>query len=202
MLRTTIFPAQDHVRTPWRNRLGTTVELAKEDGPDGFDWRLSIADISADGPFSQFPGYRRIISVVEGSGMSLTVNGRTGDAIGPFAPFTFDGADRTECELPDGPIRDFNLIYRDDRVSARLRWIRGGDEIRHSDEIRPGAPASTRMIFNAGPDLSVSPCGDGEPATPLTLGHFDLLRLDGPDAPAVTVSGPEDAVWCVVEIRV
>ncbi|GAB3560893.1 HutD/Ves family protein [Spelaeicoccus albus] len=198
MIRTTVFPAAEHVRTPWRNGRGTTVELARQDGPDGFDWRLSIADISSEGEFSRFPGYRRVISTVEGAGMRLTVNDVPGDDLHRFVPFWFDGADHTECELLDGPIRDFNLIYRGDRVAAHLEWCRP------ESDAHLVSRAATTLLFNAGADLTVQLSdGQGESGTSLTLGHFDLMRLDAHDAPAAThrLSGAPDSDYCVVEIE-
>lgn len=198
MTQATIIPASEHVRAPWRNGGGTTVELAKDGGPDGFDWRLSIADILAAGTFSTFEGYRRIISTVEGAGMRLTVNGRSSGDLQQFVPFVFDGADQTECTLLDGPIRDFNLIYRGDRVTARLRWIRP------EDETRLRSPAATLLVFNAGAEISVRLSNAGDSGSALSLGRFDLVRLDAADGPeseqVVDISGTPDAVFCVVEI--
>ncbi len=44
---------------PWRNGKGNTIELLKEDLPnrDGFAWRLSMADVTSDGEFSNFSDY-------------------------------------------------------------------------------------------------------------------------------------------------
>ena len=46
----------DYVRMPWKNGGGQTTEIVVH--PAGatlaeFDWRVSIADVDADGPFSQ-----------------------------------------------------------------------------------------------------------------------------------------------------
>lgn len=197
MTRTTIIPESDHVRTPWRNGGGTTVELARsDDGPDGFDWRLSIADITSDGGFSQFPGYRRMISTVEGAGMRLDVDGRTSGDLALFVPFSFDGANETECTLLDGPIRDFNLIYRADRVSARLQWVRP------DSGMRLVSPAATLLVFNAGAELTVGiDTGHAGPETPPTLGHFDMLRVESGRPPVtLDLSGTQDAVCCLVEL--
>lgn len=130
--------------------------------------------------------------------MRLSVNGTPTDDLRQFVPFTFDGADRTECALLDGPIRDFNLIYRDDRVSARLQWIRPEGETRLT------SPAATMLVFNAGPEISVHLRGSRDSGSALSLGHFDLMRLDGEDERAAEraadISGAPDAVCCVIEI--
>ena len=56
---------------PWKNGGGVTREIAAhppEAGLDGFDWRLSMADVASDGPFSAFPGIDRTLTVIEGAG--------------------------------------------------------------------------------------------------------------------------------------
>ena len=50
---------------PWRNGGGVTREILASggSGSDGFDWRISIADVSEPGPFSAFPGFDRVITL-------------------------------------------------------------------------------------------------------------------------------------------
>ena len=69
---------------PWRNGGGTTQEVACNPGGSSaaFDWRLSLADVGQDGAFSAFTGYQRILTVLEGRGIELTVDGRRQGAIG------------------------------------------------------------------------------------------------------------------------
>lgn len=43
--------------SPWRNGGGATREVARHPqgaAADGFEWRVSVADIGADGPFSAY----------------------------------------------------------------------------------------------------------------------------------------------------
>lgn len=121
MAKITHLTSADYVRQPWRNGGGTTTELARDGGTDRWLWRLSVADVDRSGPFSDFTGYRRIIMLLEGSGMSLSF------ACAPpvvldrrYRPFAFDGGIRTECMLLDGPVRDMNLIVDDTNVDASL----------------------------------------------------------------------------------
>ena len=52
----------DAVERPWRNGGGVTRELASSpEGVDDFDWRVSIAEVTASGDFSRFPGVDRTI---------------------------------------------------------------------------------------------------------------------------------------------
>jgi environmental stress-induced protein Ves len=101
----------DYQRMPWKNGGGTTTEIWRAASPDGeMLWRLSIADVASDGPFSAFPGVDRFIMVIEGKGMELTVGGRPRRLDDLFKPFAFSGDAKTDCRLIAGPIRDFNLM--------------------------------------------------------------------------------------------
>lgn len=61
----------------WHNGQGTTREIMREDNASGsrFRWRLSMADITCDAPFSAYGGYQRILSLLEGPGLRLTIDG-------------------------------------------------------------------------------------------------------------------------------
>lgn len=114
--------------TPWRNGGGATCEIAcwpPGAGMDDFDWRLSVARIAADGPFSLFPGVDRSILLLEGDGVRL--RSRTGGLDHrldrPWVPFGFSGDLALECALLGGPSRDFNVMVRRGRMRAQLRVL-------------------------------------------------------------------------------
>lgn len=100
---------------PWRNGGGLTREVAAwPPGAAAFDWRVSVAEIDADGPFSGFPGLSRHIALLRGAGLRLR-DGAGGpehrlDALG--ALFAFDGASAVRATLPGGPVRVLNLMCR------------------------------------------------------------------------------------------
>ncbi|MBA4099939.1 MAG: hypothetical protein C0484_24595 [Rhodospirillum sp.] len=107
-----ILRASDYQRMPWKNGGGTTTEIWKSASPAGeMLWRLSIADVASDGPFSKFHGIDRWIMVVSGKGMELTIEGLGAKRLDrPFEPLFFPGDAKTDCRLIDGPIRDFNFM--------------------------------------------------------------------------------------------
>ena len=107
-----ILRSSDYQRMPWKNGGGTTTEIWKAASPAGeMLWRLSIAHIASDGPFSEFPGIDRWIMVVSGNGMELTIEGLGAKRLDrPFEPLFFPGDAKTDCRLIDGPIRDFNFM--------------------------------------------------------------------------------------------
>ena len=120
-----VLRSSDYQRMPWKNGGGTTTEIWKAISPDGeMLWRLSIADVASDGPFSEFPGIDRWIMLIEGNGMELTIDGQVRRIANPFEPFAFSGDARTDCRLIAGPIRDFNLMMVRSYASGGLRISR------------------------------------------------------------------------------
>jgi environmental stress-induced protein Ves len=113
---------------PWRNGGGTTWEIARGrvDGQDDGDWhwRFSLAEIAADGPFSAFPHVDRLLTVVAGAGIALTVDGAPPRRLHQGDDIQFPGEADVGCVLLAGPTRDLNLMV--DRRAARL--VPGGEE--------------------------------------------------------------------------
>ncbi|MCK1792122.1 HutD/Ves family protein [Pseudomonas violetae] len=163
-----VLRAADYPRMPWKNGGGSTEEITRDagDGLDGFGWRLSIADIGESGGFSTFAGYQRIITVLQGEGMTLSVDGQATRALLPLDPFAFSGKSLVSCTLLGGPIRDFNLIYAPQRYSARLQWLAG--------EQRFFSAAGTVLVFSVTESLEVRVGNIAQ-----QLGQHDCLQLDG-----------------------
>ena len=91
---------------PWANGGGTTRELARAD--DG-SWRISLADVAADGPFSTFAGRRRLLTVVDGPVLALDVDGEA-HVVEPQRPFAFSGDATVVASVPEGPVRALNVV--------------------------------------------------------------------------------------------
>lgn len=112
--------AADYHVMPWKNGLGATMQMAIE--PPGarfpdtpFLWRLSSAPVAADGPFSVFAGYDRLLTIWHGAGLLLN-----GEPLLPGEVARFAGDRATHGALIDGPVRDFGVIFARDRLRARL----------------------------------------------------------------------------------
>ena len=128
------FNRQDLVATPWKNGAGLTREIVCEPaGSDmsSFDWRMSIAHIGQDGPFSLFPGVDRVITLLEGAGMRLL-----GQAAGldhrldqPLQPFAFAGDVALQGHLLGGECHDFNVMTRRGRCQAKVRVCRSATSL-------------------------------------------------------------------------
>ena len=101
---------------PWRNGGGVTRELASHpraaSAQDGvWDWRVSIADVTKAGDFSAFPGMERVLTVIDGELLLLTVDGGE-HPLEKYRPFRFSGEAASSSALPTGDIRDLNVIAR------------------------------------------------------------------------------------------
>ncbi|AXA65119.1 HutD family protein [Pseudomonas oryzihabitans] len=175
---------------PWRNGLGTTLEIARDTPASSadFGWRLSLADVAQSGAFSPFAGLTRIISVIEGAGMRLHIDGVPTQALARWKPYVFSGAAQVSCELLDGPIRDLNLIYRADRYRAELDWV-------SVDGALPLAYAEAQVLF----------CGEGSlkvrhEQERICLGPLDALRSAPPPMPSeLTIQGTGQL--CVIRLH-
>jgi environmental stress-induced protein Ves len=135
--------ASDYRVMPWKNGGGTTTELfAAGSAPDGFDWRVSIATVASDGPFSRFEGYDRHIACIEGEGFDLR-GGPAGDiAVLPdLVPRRFSGDWHIVGRLRSGVCRDFNLIARRDLYHSSLECHHFSGEFRRSD------PLAWRLVY-------------------------------------------------------
>ncbi|CAM3655772.1 putative 21.2 kDa protein in hutC 3'region [Pseudomonas reidholzensis] len=170
MSQVQLLRAADYPRMPWKNGGGFTEEITRDagDGLDGFGWRLSIADIDESGGFSSFAGYQRIISVLQGDGMRLLVDGQPSRPLLAFDAFAFSGESQVSCKLLGGSIRDFNLIYAPQRYRARLQWLDGTQRVFSS--------ASTLLLFAGGNHVEVMAGQERQ-----RLGLYDCLRIDGND---------------------
>lgn len=115
--------------TPWKNGGGSTREIAvwpPGADMDSFAWRISVADIGADGPFSAFPGIDRQIVLINGAGVHLQAHDDTfcHKLVRVGEPFAFSGDTAVHATLVDGPTQDFNVMTRRDVCRAEVRLMR------------------------------------------------------------------------------
>lgn len=111
-----IVRSADHRAAPWKNGGGTTVEIAIH--PPGasvgdFEWRLSMATVATDGPFSVFADVDRTLTVLDGEGIVLDVAGQPPATLTPRSPpHAFPGDVATGSWLVGGRVRDLNVMTR------------------------------------------------------------------------------------------
>lgn len=184
---------------PWRNRGGVTRELASHPKAasaqdDAWDWRVSIAEVSKAGAFSTFPGMDRVLTVIDGELLLLTVDGAE-HPLEKYRPFRFSGEADTASALPTGDIRDLNVITRNGAFKGYTSIIELSKKRAHpvfegqlgillqgQASVSPGAAGNAAGGESAADDSgSVASRADDAPEAapdsgePETLGRYDAV---------------------------
>ena len=119
-----VVPAHLYRRERWKNQRGWTREIARSSVDGDWNWRLSIAEIEEDAPFSRFEGIERELVLLSGNGLRLRFDdGAVDELLPPHDRVRFAGERGVQGELIDGPTQDFNLMWRRDAIDAQL-WHR------------------------------------------------------------------------------
>ena len=163
------------VTAPWKNGGGITHEVARQDAGAGWAWRISIAEVASDGPFSRFDGLQRILTVIDGAGIDLhtplgTLRARRG------VPVRFSGDLAVDSRMVAGPVRDLNVIFDPLLVAADVSVLSGPARIM-------AGPVQTGVLGLCGP---VTVAGQTLPVGAFALGEDGAVDL-GPGAMAVLV---------------
>jgi uncharacterized protein len=117
ILRNTDYPSR-----PWKNGGGTTRDiLISPPGAslDEFDWRLSLAQVDRDGPFSRFDNVDRTLVLLSGA-MTLHEPDRRIELV-RGEPVEFPGERSIDATLHGGATVDFNVMTRRGRVAHSVR---------------------------------------------------------------------------------
>jgi len=111
-----LISAQTLTPSPWKNGGGVTREIAIGPAGSGFNdfvWRISLADITVPGPFSQFDGIDRCLALIDGAGLTLRAHsGISHKLTRPLEFLNFAGETAMDARLSDGVVRVFNLMLR------------------------------------------------------------------------------------------
>jgi environmental stress-induced protein Ves len=155
---------------PWRNGLGTTIELLKQDLPDGdgFAWRLSMADVTTNGEFSNFSGYDRSLLLLEGNGLTLDCDGTIHRLEKPLQSARFSGDDPTVATLHDGPVKDFNIMVQRLYCSVQV------SSAQHPGESVLDVDGDILLIYAVDGELSLS--GPEISALAIRSGHLCVVQ--------------------------
>jgi environmental stress-induced protein Ves len=186
---------------PWRNKGGVTRELASHpkaaSAQDGaWDWRVSIAEVSKAGAFSTFPGMDRVLTVIDGELLLLTVDGAE-HPLEKYRPFRFSGEADTASALPTGDIRDLNVITRNGAFKGYTSIIELSKKRAHpvfegqlgillqgQATVSPGTAGDASADGSAPVEPGAAKAGDGEgdsaeaapdSGEPETLGRYDAV---------------------------
>ena len=156
----------------WRNGGGTTRVVAI-DPPgavlaNGFRWRVSIASVAADGPFSRLPGTDRILWLLGGKGMRLRVGDRSVMLNRPLQRVDFAGEVPVEAHLIDGPTEDLNVMT--DRASVAPAVVVARLEAGAALDVALSAPQNLVVVLSGAPTMEGFAAG---------LECGDAVRIDG-----------------------
>jgi len=129
-----VLSSSDYKEVPWKNLLGTTVEIGiypPNTEISNFVWRISTATVSCSCPFSFFKGYNRILIQLEGEPMKLihTDKGlQTVKELTLFEPYSFSGDLQTSGEVTGTSIvKDFNIMTLNSSANAKVVSYQGGN---------------------------------------------------------------------------
>jgi len=175
---------------PWKNGGGETWEIAASPpgaSLDDFAWRVSMARVDRDGPFSMFVGIDRTLTIISGA-MMLLPERREAVALDATAPpYGFDGGEPIGAIVTQGPVIDLNVMTR--RTCYRHHVCR---------ETGSGGRAS----IVAADVMLVVALGDGLRAGGTPLGRHDCLVLAAGDTPDLTIdTGTASSEGAMVSIE-
>lgn len=175
----------------WANGAGTTHEIVARPSPGAWTWRLSLAEVDTDGPFSVLEGVDRALVVASGRGMTLRIDG-VGHPLACFDVVTFGGEAAVAAELHDGPVRDLNLMVR--RGGGFGAPVLRVERVAAGQALPAGAWVAAVVLDGV---VSLATPVDTFPFNPVRqrAARFDALIADAADAGrAPQVSAVRDAV--------
>lgn len=169
------FIPQEYMRAaPWKNGGGSTTEIAIAPpgaGFDDFDWRISLATITASGPFSSFPGIDRSLMLVDGDSVQLTLDGARKVTLSAAQPMLWFPGEAAVFAQVKGPTTDFNVMTRRDRCRHQLEKITAPGKLARR--------SAATLLFVAGEGHVLARGGEQQ----FALARHDALLLDANDAP-------------------
>ncbi|SRR5579859_393290 len=158
-----LLPASHRAAQPWKNGGGVTREVAAFPpgaGMDVFDWRVSIAEVASDGPFSNFPDIDRTLTILTGAGIALEMGGDKLRLL-PGRPVSFPGDQPAAATLLDGPVTDLNVMTRRGKIAHTVTAL------------------STAQTLSAEEGVLVWISGEGRVGG-TAMGPLDALQTDVP----------------------
>ena len=111
-------------REPWRNGAGWTRTVCVHAVADQVLWRVSVADITAAGKFSQFDGMDRTAVMVQGGQLRLSNADVQLDFDGIGSQLQFPGEWSLHCSAPQGTTQLLNIMVRRGQATARVEVVK------------------------------------------------------------------------------
>lgn len=184
------FTLTDYQKMPWKNGQGVTYEIYRDKGEtlEDFGYRISMADVASDGAFSHFLGRERILTVLNGDGIALTVNQQEKITLKPQQIFNFSGESEVYSELIYRAIRDLNVIFDPKFITAKLTWLNQNNHLTtQADTVFMMANSdNTQVLIN---DQSVE------------LNQFDSVKIDNQTANLMLKNGKVAVIEIVLKVN-
>ncbi|WP_349436035.1 HutD family protein [Pararhizobium sp. A13] len=166
-----VLRSENYRRMPWKNGGGETTEIAvfpPEADLAAFGWRVSMATVATDGPFSVFAGIDRTLSILDGHGMELNIEGRAPVVLTQASrPLAFPADAPTSARLVSGAIVDLNVMTR------RGQWAHQVEKRIVEGQHHLDAEGGVTMLLSLG-NIRID-AGDHA----VELGRLDCAILEG-----------------------
>ena len=199
------FALRDLTTESWRNGGGVTRVVARgagttgagaigagANGPgtgnqatdaDGWTWRVSVADITRDGPFSRFPGAQRQLRLMHGAGFELRGEHRVWRAAQLGDVLVFSGDEPVHAHLLGGPVRVWNLMLRGQSWRGQLRtWTHSAHEWVQPFAMCAADELAAAIVFALEGDVAVCAATLADGLTDMALAEGEGVCLVAPPA--------------------
>jgi uncharacterized protein len=128
-IHASLLSQSDYKTMHWKNGRGFTNQIAIFPSnaafpEDPFLWRLSSAQVTETGPFSEFPGYDRDLALIKGKGLKISEGENESSILIKSGDVRrFAGEQKIFAEPLMGPVTDLNLIFSRSQVKSRFEIL-------------------------------------------------------------------------------
>jgi uncharacterized protein len=189
-----VIRAADCRRTSWKNGRGETTEIAASPpgaGLDEFHWRVSMARVARNGPFSSFEGVDRTLAILDGAGLRLDIAGRAPvELTAGSPPLSFPADLPATASLADGPVLDLNVMTRRGVVEHAVDRL----ALTGSRELRVDAAAGLVFCRSGSVEVAIG-------AEEATLRADDTLLVERSPAVPWALRAQPSAILFLIRLR-
>lgn len=203
----TPLPFRQYRQVAWRNGGGTARDIAVHPAgasmADAFGWRVALAEIAKDGPFSSYdPEIERVITLLDGAGFDLDFDvdfdGAPALAVTELhVPARFRGHWPARCRLRQGRSIVFNILYDFSRFAAQPHIIRPPVD----QPLTFSPPGHQSILFSLSGRFEIKADAQQSQNNTTELAPWDSLQIDlsAGEAPllSLTARSPESRLLLV-----
>src|SRR5260221_1248682 len=155
---------------------GAAVQPAGAGMADPIGWRVALAEIERNGPFSIYePAIERIIALLDGAGFDLDFAEAPSLTLSePHMPARFRGQWSGQCRFKSGRCVVINILYDDQAFSAQTHIIRPVAD----QPLTFSPPGRQTILFCLNGRIEIKADDQQAQAMPDRLAPWDSLRID------------------------